>query len=66
MRDTKCQLLEGDHSLLEKLLLKYHDVFSLEEDEQGEVDTTEFEINKGNELSKNKLQGEYHILLAKK
>jgi len=35
---------------LEKLLSEYHDVFSLEEDEQGE----------------NKLQGEYHMLSVRK
>ena len=65
MRVTKCQLSEGDRLPLEKLLFEYHNVFSLE-DEQEETSMIKFEINKGNELSINKLQGEYHIMLVKK
>ena len=35
---------------MEDLISEYHDVFSLNEDEQGETDMIEFEINTGDEL----------------
>ena len=50
LRSTKGQLSEEHHLLLKALLSKYHDVFSLEEDERGETDMIEFEINTENEL----------------
>ena len=50
LRNTKGQLSEEHHLLLKTLLSKYHDVFSLEEDERGETDMIEFEINTGDEL----------------
>ena len=50
LRSTKEQLSEEHYLPLEELLLDYHDVFSLEEDERGETDMVEFEINTGDEL----------------
>ena len=39
------KLLSEQHLLLENLLVEYHDIFSLEEDERGETNLIEFEIN---------------------
>jgi len=50
LRCTKEQLSEENYLPLEDLLTDYHDVFSLEEDERGEIDMVEFEINTGDEL----------------
>ena len=59
-RSTKTQLSEEDYLPLETLLTDYHDVFSLEEDERGEIDMVE--IN----YPESKQQGEYLMLPARK
>ena len=52
LRGAKGQLSEGDHLLFEELLSEYHDVFSLDEDEQVETNMIKFNINTGNKLSR--------------
>ena len=43
------KLLSEEHLPLEDLLVEYHDIFSLEEDERGETDLIEFDIDTSDE-----------------
>ena len=46
------QIAEGESSQLSNLLAKYHDIFSLEDDERGETDLVEFKIDTGDACPK--------------
>ena len=46
------KLLSEEHLPLEDLLVEYHNIFSLEEDERGETDLIEFEIDTNDETPK--------------
>ena len=49
------KLLSEEHLPLEDLLVEYHDIFSLEEDERGETDLIELEIDTSDEAPKKQL-----------